>query len=152
MVDLLQTTIPRALKSTEIYLIKLTLNHRRFRCRQATSHYLSQCWPRSMSPYDVTRVQWVKERKSISKWEIPYHSLSFHESSSFSLPCGHWIGQYITANVGDIVLSKQSIKNNIEGHDKTSWENKMQDTEDFPILRTYKLFKHNFTCENTYIY
>ena len=29
-------------------------------CRQATSHYLSQCWPRSMSPYDVTRPQWVK--------------------------------------------------------------------------------------------
>ena len=24
-------------------------------CRQATSHYLSQCWPRSLSPYDVTR-------------------------------------------------------------------------------------------------
>ena len=29
-------------------------------CRQATSHYLSQCWPRSMSPYNVTRPQWVK--------------------------------------------------------------------------------------------
>ena len=24
-------------------------------CRQATSHYLSQCWPRSLSPYGVTR-------------------------------------------------------------------------------------------------
>ena len=29
-------------------------------CRQATSHYLSQCWPRFMSPYGVTRSQWVK--------------------------------------------------------------------------------------------
>ena len=29
-------------------------------CRQATSHYLSQCWPRSLSPYGVTRPQWVK--------------------------------------------------------------------------------------------
>ena len=29
-------------------------------CRQATSHYLSQCWPRSLSPYCVTRPQWVK--------------------------------------------------------------------------------------------
>ena len=28
-------------------------------CRQATSHYLSQCWPRSLSPYDVTRPQRV---------------------------------------------------------------------------------------------
>ena len=31
-------------------------------CCQATSHYLSQCWPRSMSPYGVTRPQWVKLR------------------------------------------------------------------------------------------
>ena len=28
-------------------------------CRQATSHYQNQCWPRSMSPYGVTRPQWV---------------------------------------------------------------------------------------------
>ena len=28
-------------------------------CRQATSHYLSQCWPRSLSPYSVIRPQWV---------------------------------------------------------------------------------------------
>ena len=29
-------------------------------CRQATSHYLTQCLPRSMSPNGVTRPQWVK--------------------------------------------------------------------------------------------
>ena len=29
-------------------------------CRQATSHYLNQCWSSSMSPYGVTRPQWVK--------------------------------------------------------------------------------------------
>ena len=29
-------------------------------CRQATSHYLSQCWPRLMSPNGITRPQWVK--------------------------------------------------------------------------------------------
>ena len=28
-------------------------------CRQATSHYLSQCWPRSLSLYGVTRPQRV---------------------------------------------------------------------------------------------
>ena len=27
-------------------------------CHQATSHYLSQCWPRSVSPYGVSRPQW----------------------------------------------------------------------------------------------
>ena len=28
-------------------------------CRQATNHYLGQCWPRSMPPNGVTRSQWV---------------------------------------------------------------------------------------------
>ena len=28
-------------------------------CCQAASHYLSQCWPRSVLPYGVTRPQWV---------------------------------------------------------------------------------------------
>ena len=30
-------------------------------CRQATSHYLSQCWPRSLSPYGISGPQWVKQ-------------------------------------------------------------------------------------------
>ena len=33
-------------------------------CRQATSHYLNQCWPRSLPPYGITRPQWVNERGS----------------------------------------------------------------------------------------
>ena len=36
-------------------------------CFQATSHYLSQCWPRSMPPYGVIRPQWVK---LIGSWEM----------------------------------------------------------------------------------
>ena len=28
-------------------------------CHQSTSHYLSQCWFRSLSPYGITRPQWV---------------------------------------------------------------------------------------------
>ena len=32
---------------------------------QATSHYLSQCWPRSLSPYGVIRPQWVNLLYSI---------------------------------------------------------------------------------------
>ena len=31
-------------------------------CRQVTSRYLIQCWPSSMSPYGITRPQWVKMR------------------------------------------------------------------------------------------
>ena len=34
-------------------------------CRQATSHYLSQCWPRSLSPYGVTRPQLVNFAMSV---------------------------------------------------------------------------------------
>ena len=37
-------------------------------CRQATSHYLNQCWPRSMSPYGVTRPQWVKRVRHSPVW------------------------------------------------------------------------------------
>ena len=29
-------------------------------CHQATSHYLNQCWPRSLSPSGITRPQWFK--------------------------------------------------------------------------------------------
>ena len=28
-------------------------------CHQAPRHYLKQCWPSSMSPYGITRGQWV---------------------------------------------------------------------------------------------
>ena len=34
-------------------------------CRQATSHYLSQCWPISLLPHGVTRPQWVNWMKQI---------------------------------------------------------------------------------------
>ena len=33
-------------------------------CRQATSHYLSQCWPRSLSPYGFTGPKWVNKKKN----------------------------------------------------------------------------------------
>ena len=36
-------------------------------CRQATSHYLSHCWPRPLSPYGVTRPQWVKSQNAITR-------------------------------------------------------------------------------------
>ena len=34
-------------------------------CRQATSHYLSQSWPRYLSPYGIIRGQWVKSNTSL---------------------------------------------------------------------------------------
>ena len=40
---------------------KSTLNQVMAWCRQATSHYMSQCWPRFMSPYGVTMPQRVND-------------------------------------------------------------------------------------------
>ena len=37
-------------------------------CHQATSHCMSQCWPRSLSPYGITRPQWVKELAKVHCW------------------------------------------------------------------------------------
>ena len=34
-------------------------------CRQATSHYLIKCWPRSLSPYGITRPQWLNTLRLI---------------------------------------------------------------------------------------
>ena len=52
---------------------KLTLIQVMAWCHQAPSHYLNQWWPSSLSPYDVTRGQWVKMgmfscRKMPLKW------------------------------------------------------------------------------------
>ena len=35
-------------------------------CREATSHYLGQNWSRSMSPYGISRLQWVK---LVTSWD-----------------------------------------------------------------------------------
>ena len=41
-------------------------------CCQATSHYLNQCWPRSPTPYGVTRPQRVKVMMT-SQFQIQIH-------------------------------------------------------------------------------
>ena len=51
-------------------------------CRQATSHYLSQYWPSSMSPYGVIMPQWVKQMMTINIYwwliSLVYHSTDRH--------------------------------------------------------------------------
>ena len=43
-------------------------------CRQATSHYLNQCWPRSILPYGVTRPQWVNLTLSSAQLPVKFKS------------------------------------------------------------------------------
>ena len=61
---------------------KSTLVHVMAWCRQATSHYLNQCWPRWPTPYGVTRPQWVKCLLSISNADMFYLTC---QSCQFSL-------------------------------------------------------------------
>ena len=60
-------------------------------CHQATSHYLSQCWPRSMSPHGVSGPQWVNVKYRIYCWPInrltgrqAHSSPSWHRSVTTS--------------------------------------------------------------------
>ena len=45
-------------------------------CRQATSHYLSQCWPRSLSPYDVTSCHMTQPLHTTEKPKNTLNSLA----------------------------------------------------------------------------
>ena len=64
-------------------------------CHQATSHYLSQCRPRFLSPYDVTRPQWVNvgtpsslSRTSGKLWQMALDALCFWNWNAISFnPC-----------------------------------------------------------------
>ena len=62
-------------------------------CRQATSDYLNQCWPRSMSPYGVTRLQWVntlRPKKMAAILKKSSIALSWQKMFAFWLKI-HWI-------------------------------------------------------------
>ena len=52
-------------------------------CRQATSQYLSQCWPRFLSPYGVTRPQWVKDGPMVKVTKAPFSDLSVKDITDF---------------------------------------------------------------------
>ena len=45
-------------------------------CRQATRHYLSQCWPRSLSPYGV-KPHWVKYWEMTKALQLPSGKLDW---------------------------------------------------------------------------
>ena len=61
---------------------------------QATSHYLNQCWPRSMLPYSFTRSQWVSCVISIATfnlWPLCLPGL-FQKQALWTLLCNFYFG------------------------------------------------------------
>ena len=65
--------------SNDIYLrISWSFPMKLTKCRQATSHYLSQCCPGSISPYSVTKPEWVKKGIPTRR-----RSVFFYETSHF---------------------------------------------------------------------
>ena len=71
---------------------------------QATSHYLSQCWPRSMSTNGVTRPQWVNSLSAKKSHKLQnltmYVFLQYHSPFKGSIRIsvisrrGPWKGAY----------------------------------------------------------
>ena len=58
-------------------------------CRQATSHYLGQCWSISMSPYGVTKPQWVKINHSWNYCSCIMDDINLHSSRCLSPTKNH---------------------------------------------------------------
>ena len=74
--------------------------------------------------------------------------LGYHTWYTKTHELAKYYGLDIT-NIGDIAdLSKQDIKDTTENHYIESWKEKLLDTEKFPLLRTYRLFKIGFECES----
>ena len=74
-------------------------------CRQATSHYLSQCWPRSMSPNGVTRPQWVNSLITTVEKYIVNEIHFFNKISTSHLVNPLWTG--LAAGVTTPIFSNQ---------------------------------------------
>ena len=60
-------------------------------CRQATSHYLSQCWPRSMLPCGITRPQWVHVYLNTQDINPQVVSQIYRFEITAAAPRGQWV-------------------------------------------------------------
>ena len=91
---------------------KLTLVQVMAWCHQATSHYLSQCRSRSISPYGVTRGQWVNQIRLVLASQS-FLSLSLQTSHFTFKIFSIWIS-YIFQNILWLYWKKLSRKFSLE--------------------------------------
>ena len=134
--------VPRWLQQN-LSNVKSTLVQVMAWCRQATSHYLNQCWPRFLTSYGITRPQWVNiwhwDTTPTCKWltiaqvhwstESPdlSHSLKImHEKQWYTLckrktswEAGPWFNvkmpsyQYRKSHYGDKMVIRSSYLHNV---------------------------------------
>ena len=72
----------------------------------ATSHYLSQCWPRSMSPNGIIRPQWVK----VINKPILFRVVDCHSASCITLIYGqNWLVPIFNKHTTECKLRDQSV-------------------------------------------
>ena len=74
-------------------------------CRPATSHYLSQRWHSSMSPYGVTRPEWVYDRNPIMKTDIQAHLWGI---------CQWNLGNFVALAMNLIMLHHAPLVNSVD--------------------------------------
>ena len=72
-------------------------------CCQATSHYLSQCSPISLSPYGITRPQWVLVLR-----QIPIYWFSFFCSNDSA--CHSYRRSYMPCHIRHAGFAQQNIR------------------------------------------
>ena len=75
-------------------------------CRQAPSHCLSQCWPRSLSPYGATRPQWVKYKPN---WHA-FITLGHYAMGYFTLHIDGLLQNCIISSVLAMEILQSSTK------------------------------------------
>ena len=68
-------------------------------CRQATSYYLSQCWPTFMSLYGISRPQWVDVLTALT--------ISWSDFHHFQQIWKIWEGKYKWYHMFSVILTWQ---------------------------------------------
>ena len=87
-------------------------------CFQATSHYLSQCWSRSLSPYSITRPQWVNSLETCQNvWHFKSKILHriFHQNHMHH----HWFRLWLVTCLAIIwtsagILLYSNLRNKLQ--------------------------------------
>ena len=81
-------------------------------CRQATSHYLSQCWPRSMSPNGISRPQRV-EKKPAERWNLSVIWEKENQFFNFMISiswCLHYLAMSQPNVLSQVLIKSEAFK------------------------------------------